>query len=449
MNPKKNNLKKGMIILFILLLICLPVLADGNEPAHSPSDFLWMLIAGFLVFLMQAGFAMVETGLTRAKSAGNIIMKNLMDFSVGSLAFFAVGYGLMYGASKAGLFGFSNFFLSAADPGTNEGLWEYASWFFQVVFAATAATIVSGAMAERTKFVGYLAYSFFITLIVYPVSGHWIWGGGWLSELGMIDFAGSTVVHSVGGWAAMVGAMVLGPRLGKYNELGKPKMIAGHNIPIAALGIFILWFGWFGFNPGSTLGYADVIGHIAVTTNLAAATGAIVAMFTIWSISKKPDVSMALNGALAGLVAITAPCAVVSPVSAVIIGALGGLCVVFSVLFFDHILKIDDPVGAVSVHGVCGALGTLLVGLFAESKYAEASGFDPVNGLFFGGGFSLLWTQLIGVVAVFIWVVAIAAVIFLGIKYTIGLRVTAEEELKGLDITEHGMESYSGFQIVE
>ncbi len=439
----------SLIIFFIPLMVGnVWAQETSNVPAHSPIDFVWILVAAFLVFFMQAGFAMVETGLTRAKNAGNIIMKNLMDFSVGSIAYFIIGYGLMYGASKSGLFGTSNFFLSDANPGSNDGLWQYASWLFQVVFAATAATIVSGAMAERTKFTSYLIYSFVISLIIYPVSGHWIWGGGWLSKLGMIDFAGSTVVHSVGGWAALVGAILLGARHGKYDASGKPRAIAGHNIPLAALGVFILWFGWFGFNPGSTLGFNALIGHIAVTTNLAAAAGALVSMFTVWIVNKKPDVSMTLNGALAGLVAITAPCAVVSPVSAIIIGAMAGVIVVLSVEFIDKVLKIDDPVGAISVHGVNGAFGTLAVGLFAEAKFATIAGFGEVNGLFFGGGFKQLSIQLTGVLSVAAWVIVTCLIMFLAIKYSIGLRVKREEELKGLDIGEHGMESYSGFQII-
>ncbi|MDD5066641.1 MAG: ammonium transporter [bacterium] len=422
--------------------------AAATAPSHLPVDFIWLLVTGFLVFLMQAGFAMVETGLTRAKNAGNILMKNLMDFCIGSIAYFIVGYGLMYGASKAGLFGTDNFFLNKANPGSVDGLWEYASWLFQVVFAATAATIVSGAMAERTKFTAYLIYSFIISLIIYPVSGHWIWGGGWLSKLGMIDFAGSTVVHSVGGWAALVGAIILGPRSGKYNAQGKPRAIPGHNIPLAALGVFLLWFGWFGFNPGSTLKFSNVIGHIAVTTNLAAAAGALMAMFTVWIIYRKPDVSMTLNGALAGLVAITAPCSVVSPVSSLIIGGAAGILVVLSVEFIDKVLKIDDPVGAISVHAVNGAFGTLCVGLFAESRFAEAAGFSPVSGVLFGGGWHQFGVQLTGVVSVAAWVLVTVSIMFLIIKHTVGLRVSREEELKGLDIDEHGMEAYPGFQII-
>jgi len=457
----KNRLK--IIIAVMVLFACTQTALIAQESeiitetvieseavsTYSAADFIWLLIAAFLVFFMQAGFAMVEVGFTRAKNGVNILMKNLMDFSAGSIAFFCIGWALMYGSSKLGLFGFSDFFLNSADPGTNEGLFQYASWLFQVVFAATAATIVSGAMAERTKFTSYLVYSIVISGIIYPISGHWIWGGGWLSELGMIDFAGSTVVHSVGGWAALVGAIVLGPRIGKYTADGKAKAIPGHNIPLAALGVFILWLGWFGFNPGSTLKFAENIGHIAVTTSLAASAGAISAMITIWIINTKPDASMTLNGALAGLVAITAGCAVVSPGSAVIMGLIAGIIVVLSVLFVDKVLKIDDPVGAVSVHGVIGAVGTLMVGLFAEGRFSEVAGFGSVNGLFFGGGFKQLGIQALGVGAVALWVIGMCSVLFLAIKYTVGLRVSKEEELKGLDIGEHGMEAYSGFQIID
>jgi len=444
-------------------LVCPSAFAEEAPPTTASNlaaiaanaravDVVWTLIAAFLVFFMQAGFAMVEAGFTRAKNACNILMKNLMDFSVGSLAYWAVGFGIMFGASKAGLFGTDGFFLAGGDPGSTEGLWQFAYWLFQVVFAATAATIVSGAMAERTKFVSYLIYSVVISAFVYPVVGHWIWGGGWLGSLGMVDFAGSTVVHSVGGWAGLVGAVLLGPRVGKYVQNGgrrkSSRAIPGHNIPLAALGVFILWFGWFGFNAGSTTAGTNLsIATIAVTTNLAAAAGAVSAMFTAWAFFKKPDASMALNGGLAGLVAITAPCAVVSPSSAVIIGLLAGSLVVLSVLFIDKVLHIDDPVGAVSVHGVCGAFGTLCVGLFAESKYAVAAGLDPVSGLFFGGGFSLLGVQALGVAAVFGWVIVTATVLFVVLKKTVGLRVTADEEARGLDIGEHGMEAYAGFQV--
>jgi Amt family ammonium transporter len=418
--------------------------AEGNTVASNSHaiDLVWMLIAAFLVFFMQAGFAMVETGFTRAKNAVNIMMKNLMDFAIGSIAYFAIGFGIMFGADKLGLFGTSGFFLSGLTPQTPDGAWQLGYWMFQVVFAATAATIVSGAMAERTQFKAYLFYSVFISALIYPVVGHWIWGGGWLAKKGMIDFAGSTVVHSVGGWAALVGAVMLGPRIGKYGQDGKARAIPGHNLPLAALGVFILWFGWFGFNPGSTTsGTSLSIAAIAVTTNLAAAAGALMAMVTVWIMYKKPDVSMSLNGALAGLVAITAGCANVSPMGSIIIGGLAGILVVLAVEFVDKILKIDDPVGAVSVHGVCGAFGTLMVGLLAQEQ------FGGVNGLFFGGGFGLLKTQFIGVVSVMVWVILTAVIVFGVAKAFIGLRVSKEEELRGLDIGEHGMEAYAGFQI--
>ena len=436
-----------MMMLGILLASSTALFAEeaaAAAPAIQPINVVWTLVAAFLVFFMQAGFAMVEIGLTRAKNASNILMKNLMDFVMGSLVFFFFGFAFMFGDDVAGFLGFSKFFLSNASTSSPAGLWEFTFWLFQCVFAATAATIVSGAMAERTKFISYLIYSAVISAVIYPISGHWIWGGGWLSKLGFIDFAGSTVVHSVGGWSAMIGAMLLGPRIGKYGADGKPKAIPGHNIPLVGLGVFILWFGWFGFNPGSTLsGENFSIGFIAVNTNLAAAAGAFVSMVTIWLKNGKPDVSMSLNGALAGLVAITAGCAAVSPVSAIIIGAVAGLVVVLSVELFDYVFKIDDPVGAISVHGVCGSLGTLLVGLFAEAKYAG----EGINGLFYGGGLKLLGTQALGVVSVFGWVVVTMLIVFGLIKATVGLRVTREEELKGLDIDEHGMEAYSGFQI--
>jgi ammonium transporter, Amt family len=432
-----------------LLILVAPITAGAAEASAASAvevakeeiqtniNIVWTCIAAFLVFFMQAGFAMVETGFTRAKNAVNIIMKNLMDFSVGSIAFFLVGFGLMFGKSN-GLFGTTLFGLSGVEPGSD---WNWTFLIFQTVFAATAATIVSGAMAERTKFTGYLIYSFFITLLIYPIFGSWAWGGlldggGWLEKLGFLDFAGSTVVHSVGGWLALAGAIVLGPRIGKYGPDGKPKAILGHNIPMAALGVFILWFGWFGFNPGSTTTGDGSIGYIAVTTNLSAAAGAIVAMLVAWVVLKKPDASMALNGALAGLVAITAPCDGVSPVAAIIIGSIGGVLVVFSVMFIDRVLKVDDPVGAVSVHGVCGLWGTLSCGLF-----------NMESGLFYGGGFKQLGVQMLGAGAAFAWAFGLGLALFYGIKMTVGLRVSPEEESKGLDIGEHGMEAYAGFQI--
>lgn len=441
-----KRIRKIFFISSVLLLAArgtavADVFVESSKNAAA-IDMVWMLLAAFLVFFMQAGFAMVETGFTRAKNAGNIIMKNLMDFSVGSLAYWAVGFAFMFGASSLGFVGTDGFFLANVDPGTQSGLWQYAFWLFQAVFAATAATIVSGAMAERTKYSGYLAYSVMITAFIYPIVGHWIWGEGWLAAKGFIDFAGSTVVHSTGGWAALAGAMVLGPRLGKYNKDGSSNAILGHNVPLASLGVFILWFGWFGFNAGSTTAGTDgSIGLIAVTTNLAAAAGAVAAMLTVWIKFGKPDVSMSLNGALAGLVAITAPCANVSPISAVVIGAVGGILVVFSVEFFDKSLHVDDPVGAISVHGVCGAWGTLAAGLFAQDSYGG------INGLFFGGGISQLVTQLVGVLSVFVWVFGSAYAVFWAISKTVGLRVADATQVKGLDIEEHGMESYAGFQI--
>lgn len=416
-------------------------------------DMVWTLLAAMLVFFMQAGFALVETGFTRAKNAGNIIMKNLMDFSIGSIAYWAIGFGLMFGLSKTGLFGTTGWFLGTGVPGTGDGSWNFAFWMFQCVFAATAATIVSGAMAERTKFSSYLIYSIVISALIYPLVGKWGWGSllngdaaaGWLEGLGFYDFAGSTVVHSVGGWAALAGAIVLGPRTGKYVRLNghtSVKAIPGHNIPLAALGVFILWFGWFGFNAGSTTAGTDAsIAFIMVNTSLAASAGSIGAMALSWIRYGKPDPSMSLNGALAGLVGITAGCAAVSPLSAIIIGFLAGLLVVVAVDFIDKVLHIDDPVGAVSVHGICGAFGTLMVGFFAQES------FGGVNGLFFGGGFSLLGVQAIGVLAVFAFVFTAAMILFTVLSKTTGLRVSREEELKGLDIEEHGMESYTGFQI--
>lgn len=440
----KKLFKFPGVLLFILVFFTVGyVFADDTAASNATAiNTVWTLVAAFLVFFMQPGFAMVETGFTRAKNAANILMKNLMDFSIGSIAFFVIGFGIMFGTDLFGLFGTDGFFLSSANTATGEGMWQYAYWIFQAVFAATAATIVSGAMAERTKFPAYLIYSVFVCALIYPVVGHWIWGGGWLAAKGMIDFAGSTVVHSVGGWAALAGAMLVGPRLGKYNKDGSSNAIPGHNIPLAALGVFILWFGWFGFNAGSTTAGTDLsIAVIAVTTNLAAAAGAITAMITIWIQFGKPDTSMALNGALAGLVAITAPCANVSPISAIIIGAAAGVIVVLSVEFIDKVLHIDDPVGAISVHGVCGAFGTLAAGLFAEEAYGG------INGLFFGGGMGQFITQLTGVISVFIWTFGSACALFYLIKKTIGLRASDEEQLKGLDISEHGMESYAGFQI--
>ncbi|SIQ07031.1 ammonium transporter [Alkalispirochaeta americana] len=399
-------------------------------------DMIWLTLAGALVFLMQAGFAMVETGLTRAKNAGNIIMKNLMDFSMGAIAYFAVGWAIMYGASAAGLVGTDQFFLAGADSA------DFRDWFFQVVFAATAATIVSGAMAERTKYSGYLLYSAVVSGLIYPVSGHWIWSdAGWLAGMGFHDFAGSTVVHSVGAWAALAGAIMIGARRGKYVKVGDVvtvKAIQGHNMPLAALGVFILWFGWYGFNAGSTLSGTDLdIAYVATTTTLAASAGAIAAMVTSWKWFGKPDPSMSLNGALAGLVAITAGTWVISPGLSLLVGALGGVIVVISVEIIDKVLHVDDPVGAISVHGITGIWGTLAVGLFGDLELIG-------SGLTRGGQIGV---QLIGIGAVLLWVLSTSFILFYLLKTWGLLRVSPEDELLGLDISEHGTESYAGFQI--
>lgn len=434
------------------------VIEAAEEPVamlpQVTADILWLILAAVLVFFMQAGFAMVESGLTRAKNACNIMMKNMLDFGFGAIAFLAVGYSLMYG-SGSGFIGWSAdyFFMEAAivSPENISGAsLEAAGWVFQVVFAATAATIASGAMAERTKFAGYVVYSVIITGLLYPITGHWIWSGdGWLGGMGMRDFAGSTVVHSVGAWAGLAGAIILGARSGKYDKEGRPLPIPGHNLPMATLGGFILFFGWFGFNAGSTLAAVDGLAYVAMTTLLAAAAGTIGAATTTWIKFGKPDLSMTINGCLAGLVSITAPCASVSPLSAVAIGLIGGVVVVFSVLFIERNLKIDDPVGAVSVHGVCGAWGTLSVGLFGSAAIDTAIwGADGAirNGLFYGGGLAQFGIQFAGVAAVFGFTFIAGYVMFSAINKTIGLRVSVEEELEGLDIGEHGNEAYADFQ---
>jgi Amt family ammonium transporter len=431
--------KRFGILIAVSLLLLAPVVVFAEEAPMTADvvqtnlNFVWTLVAAFLVFLMQAGFAMVESGFTRAKNACNILMKNLMDFSVGAIAFWAVGFGLMFGATN-GFFGTTDFFFGGA-VGDAEA-WNYAFWMFQVVFAATAATIISGAVAERTKFSAYLVYSVFVSALIYPVFGSWAWGslyhgGGWLEGLGFIDFAGSTVVHSMGGWLALAGAIVVGPRIGKYAKDGKVKPIPGHSIPLAGLGVFLLWFGWYGFNPGSTTTGDSSIAIIAVTTTLAAAAGAITAMLATWFKYGKADVGMTLNGALAGLVGITAGCANVSAVSAVIIGGIAGVLVLFSVLFFDKI-KVDDPVGAVSVHGVCGAWGTLAAGLF------------DINGF----SWKQVGVQLTGIGACFFWAFITGLILFKLIDLVIGMRVSKEEELAGLDFCEHGATAYPDFQTV-
>ena len=409
---------------------------------YSSVDTIWVLLGAVLVFFMQAGFAMVETGFTRAKNAGNIIMKNLMDFAFGTIIFWIIGFGLMFGENVGGFIGIPDFFIQG-DYGVEGSLPSYAVIIFQTVFCATAATIVSGAMAERTKFFSYLIYTIAISAVVYPISGHWIWGGGWLSELGFHDFAGSTAVHMVGGVAALVGAKILGPRIGKYTKDGKPKAIPGHSLTLGALGVFILWFCWFGFNGCSTVSATGdeilmSMSKIFITTNLAAAVSTVTVMCITWIRYKKPDVSMTLNGSLAGLVAITAGCDLVDPVGAAIIGLIAGFVVVFGIEFVDKKLKIDDPVGAVGVHGMCGALGTILTGFFATE-----------DGLLYGGGVEFLGIQCLGVVAVIAWVAIMMTIIFNVIKHTVGLRVSEEEEIKGLDIEEHGLaSSYADFMPV-
>lgn len=404
-----------------------------NDLAISINN-IWVLIAAFLVMFMQPGFAMVEAGFTRKKNSANILMKNLMDFSIGAIIYWVIGYSIMYGDSIfGGLIGKPYLFFNS------DGIGDYADKtdiLFQTVFAATAATIVSGAMAERTKFQAYLIFSFFITLIIYPVSGHWLWGGGWLSELGFVDFAGSTIVHSVGAWVGLAGAITIGPRLGKYVK-GKAVAIPGHNLTLGALGVFFLWFGWFGFNAGSQLGAAGnentvAIAHIALVTNLSAAAGAIAAMLTANFRYKRPSLSLTLNGALAGLVAITAGAHVIAPGGAVIIGLMAGILLVFSVEFFDQRLKIDDPVGAISVHGICGAFGTLLVGIFSIE-----------NGLLYGGGFAQLGIQAIGVLAIGAWAFFAGLILFKTLKATNNLRVSKRIEEEGLDIYEHGESVYN------
>ena len=408
-------------------------------------DTLWVVVAACLVFFMNAGFAMLETGLCQSKNAVNILAKNFIVFAVSSLAFWVIGFGLMFGDGTP-LLGLSGWLLKGADnsPAMGEayaGVFTSLNWtgvplsakfFFQLVFAGTAATIVSGAVAERVKFLSFIVFSFLLVAVIYPVGGHWAWGGGWLASAGFKDFAGSTVVHSIGGWAALTGVLILGPRMGKYKN-GKVNPIPGHNMSLATLGTFILWLGWFGFNPGSTMA-ADVnaIGLVALNTNMAAAAGCLAATAVAWIVLGKPDLSMILNGTLAGLVAITAPCAFVGTGSSVVIGAIAGVLVVGAVLFFDRV-KVDDPVGALSVHLVNGVFGTLAVGLFATE-----------GGLFFGGGFAQTLTQLKGIAAVGAFTAAASAAAWLLIKVTLGVRVSAEEELEGLDTGEHGMEAYVG-----
>ena len=430
----------------LMLSFASPASAQEADSAVGASQYdalstLFVLLAAMFVFFMQAGFGMVEAGMIRAKNASNVLMKNLLDFCFASLGFYIFGYAIMYGTEGL-IIGTSGWLLWNLEP-TVGGLPLSVFWLFQAAFAGTAATIVSGAVAGRMRFVAYLAYSFLITAFIYPVVGHWVWGGGWLAGLDFHDFAGSTVVHAVGGVSALVGAWMLGPRFGRFNADGSPNVIRGHSMPLVTLGVFILWFGWYGFNAGSTLGMQNpgVVGRIALNTTLAAAMGTVVAMVTAWVRYGKPDLSLALNGALAGLVGITAPCAVVSDGAAIMIGFVAGFLVIIGVDWLNR-LQIDDPVGAFPVHGLCGIWGMLAVGLFGQQALGA-----PSSGLFYGGGLGQLGIQLLGVVACLSFTAIAMWIIFKAIDVTVGLRVSHETELLGLDIAEHGMDSYGGFQI--
>ena len=421
-------------------------------------DTIWVLFTAMLVFFMNLGFAMVESGFARSKNAVNILSKNFIVFAISSIAFWFIGWGLMFGNGNdiLGLHGL--FSLGGADnsPATGDaytGVYTAISWasvpllakfFFQLVFAGTAATIVSGAVAERIKYLSFIVFSFILVGIMYPITGHWIWGGGWLAKLGFFDFAGSTVVHSVGGWAALTGAIILGPRIGKFRD-GKIFPIPGHNMTSATLGALVLWLGWFGFNPGSTMAAdPESIARICITTNSAAVAGILTSTAIAWLVLGKPDLSMTINGCLAGLVAVTAPCAYIGVGSALVIGAIAGVLVVFAVIWFDK-RRIDDPVGALAVHLVNGIFGTLAVGLFAQDAFMPGT---TGNGLFFGGGFSLLWHQFIGVISVGAFTFGLSYVVWTVLKKTMGIRVSETEELEGLDMGEHGLEAYPDFEKV-
>jgi len=436
----------------------------SNADLKVMADTMWVMIAGMLVFFMNLGFACVESGLCRAKNCVNILSKNFVVFAVTTIGFYLVGWGLMFGNGSTEYVGTSGLWaLGGADnsPATGSdysgdyaaiswaGVPIWAKFFFQLVFAGTAATIVSGAVAERIKYHSFIVFSFIMAIAIYPIVGHWIWGGGWLAaKWNFFDFAGSTQVHSIGGWAALIGIILLGPRIGKYARDGRPQAIPGHNMTAATIGCFVLWFGWFGFNPGSTMAAdPNAIAEVAVTTNLAAAAATLSATLTCWLLLGKPDIGMTLNGCLAGLVAITAPCAFVTPNASIIIGLIAGVLVVLAVLGFDK-LRIDDPVGATSVHLVNGVFGTLAVGLFAEPTRVAARCLAPANtwsGLFYGGGVSQLIGQFVGVAATAVYVVVVSGVAWLILKHTMGIRVSEAEELEGLDIGEHGNEAYHGF----
>ncbi|HKX12711.1 MAG TPA: ammonium transporter [bacterium] len=451
--------RKNLVMLLMLMVGLMPGVAFGQDPSTGDIkvmlDTVWVMVAGFLVFWMNAGFALVESGLAQSKNCVNILAKNFIVFAISSLAYYVIGWGLMFGDGSpyVGMQGL--WFLSGADnsPATADayqGVYSAINWtgvplmakfFFQLVFAGTAATIVSGAVAERVKFLSFILFSFILVAILYPITGHWIWGGGWLAKMGFWDFAGSTTVHSVGGWAALAGVIALGPRMGRY-VAGKVNPVPGHNMTSATLGALILWLGWFGFNPGSTMAAAaNDIARIAVVTNFGAAAGLISSTIIAWLVLGKPDLSMIINGCLAGLVAVTAPCAYISAPSAIIIGALGGVFVVFAVLFFDK-MKLDDPVGALSVHLVNGVWGTIAVGLFAQDMFTPNT---TGNGLFFGGGAKLLTTQLIGVAAVGAFTLVASLIAWYLIKAIFGIRVSEEEERDGLDHGEHGNNAYPDF----
>jgi Amt family ammonium transporter len=446
---RKRIKKIGVIGMVLLLLVLFSGTAfaqdEVTEQIIIQIDTIWLFIGAFLVFFMQAGFAMVESGFSRSKNAANLLMKNLVDFAGGALLFFALGFGLMYGASAGGFIGTDNFFLANLDPAAFDA-YSWVDFLFQLMFAAAAATIVSGAVAERLKFKSYLVYSVVMTGLIYPISGHWHWGGGWIAELGFIDFAGSTIVHAVGGFAALAAAWILGPRIGKFNEDGTSNAIPGHSLTLAALGVFILWMGWYGFNAGSTLsGMNPGIAYVAVTTTLAAAAGVISALIINWLKAGHPSTEMALNGALGGLVAITAGTANVSPVGAVIIGLISGAVLVYGIDLVERVLKVDDPVGAVAVHGLNGMWGTLAVGLFAVPAAGALTDMGEVAGLFYGGGFSQLGVQLVGTLVISAWAFATMGGLFYVMKKTIGVRVSPEEEISGLDISEHFTTSYPEF----
>ncbi len=435
-------LKRIPLIGLAALLLAAPAFAqDAGGVSTVGLDTLFVLFSAFLVFLMQAGFGMLEAGFIRAKNTCNILTKNFLDYCMASIGFFVFGYAIMFSEGNQ-FFGTSGFLMVGAESGADVSLWAF--WLFQAAFCGAAATIVAGGMAERMRFPAYLAYSFIISSFIYPIVGHWTWGGGWLAQLNFFDFAGSTVVHLTGGATALVGAMLLGPRLGRFNADGSANAIPGHSVPLASLGVFILWFGWFGFNPGSALAVGDgeLISLIAINTNLAAAAGAVTTTFLSWTLFGKPDLFFTMNGALAGLVSITASCAIVSPASAIWIGVTGGVVIVLGERLMN-IIKVDDPCGAFPVHGLCGIWGTLTVGLWGREELGLAN-----EGLFYGGGFEQLGIQALGTFASGLFVFISMGAVFIAIRAVLGLRVDRMEEIRGLDMNEHGMESYTGFQIL-